>query len=186
MSEIGAICSKRKPCGTTARYIWAACEKCGKERWVVLTHKKPAYSYCNPCSLLFRNTRKGANHYRWKGGRHLAGTGYIVVTLEPEDFYFSMTKSTRDHYILEHRLVMAKSLGRCLQTWEQVHHKNGIKTDNRIENLELTTNGSHSINHSKGYKDGYFKGLHDGKDKQVQLLKAEIETLRKQVQWEED
>lgn len=55
-------------------------------------------------------------------------------------------------YILEHRVIMENAIGRLLDKDEVVHHKNGDKQDNRVENLELLTNKNHSRLHA----------IHDG------------------------
>jgi hypothetical protein len=69
----------------------------------------------------------------------LDGHGYIQVPVYPEDPLYSMAWGSEHsgRRCAEHRLVMARKLGRPLQRGENVHHINGIKTDNRPDNLEL-------------------------------------------------
>lgn len=73
-----------------------------------------------------------------KGGKKhidgpiLNGYGYVLVRA-PEGYQGRM----RDGRVLEHRFNMEQKLGRLLEDWELVHHKNGVRIDNRIENLEL-------------------------------------------------
>lgn len=73
---------------------------------------------------------KGPTHSKWKGGR-TKGNGYVHIWA-PEH-----PAATSQGRVPEHRLVMEDSLGRPLTKDESVHHKNGIRDDNRIENLEL-------------------------------------------------
>jgi hypothetical protein len=121
---------------SNGNFMWTACTSCGKERWVQLKWGKPYYGTCNSC----RKGMRGALNPRWKGGRHKDPSGYIAVYVEPSDFFHSMI--SRGNYVPEHRLVMAKRLNRCLLSWEVVHHKNGIRNDNRLENLELLSANS--------------------------------------------
>lgn len=75
----------------------------------------------------------------WKGGRIKTSTGYIYMKAEGHPY------SNSHGYVLEHRLVMEQKLGRYLLPSERVHHINGIKTDNRPENLMLVSRANHSI-----------------------------------------
>ena len=109
-------------------------------------------------------------------GRTRSSHGYINILVRPNDPFYQMADWRG--YIYEHRLVMAKHLGRCLTGDEFVHHKNGIKGDNRIENLELIGNlGQHSKSHNEGYKAGFEKGYSAGRDKRIKELEAHISQL---------
>jgi hypothetical protein len=126
---------------STGLFIWHACEKCGLERWVRLVKSKPRRLHCMSCA----RTREG--NPAWRGGRG-KDHGYITVYIQSNDFFFPMaikTKSKINGRVMEHRLAMAKHLNRCLLPWEVVHHKNGVKDDNRIENLQLLPSGIHHV-----------------------------------------
>lgn len=78
----------------------------------------------------------------------LGKSGYLVVTL-PRSHPFCCMTNHKSRSVYEHRLVMANHLGRPLEPTEHVHHLNGNKIDNRIENLEITTNQRHIWLHTK-------------------------------------
>lgn len=78
----------------------------------------------------------GENNHLWKGGK-MKMSGYIYVNSPNHPF------KNCSNYVAEHRLVMEKHIGRYLEKNEQVHHKNAIKDDNRIQNLEIVKNNHH-------------------------------------------
>lgn len=90
--------------------------------------------------------KRGRDNVGWKGGR-LKIAGYIFI-YKPDHPHISYGR-----YVREHRLVMEEFLGRYLEPWEIVHHINGIKDDNRIENLELLPNGGHNTQVQKVYQE---------------------------------
>lgn len=96
------------------------------------------------CSMhLARFYRTGTYEKRLTGiAKHTSG--YILVMSKMHPF------CTKMGYVFQHRLVMEKHIGRYLYRHEAVHHKNGIKDDNRIENLELLTHSEHRRMHNIG------------------------------------
>ena len=90
-----------------------------------------------------KTAQLGENHWRWNGGKRKVKSkngGEYIYTLSPNH---PSVKDKEKKYVAEHRLVMEKHLGRYLTNDENVHHKNGIKDDNRIENLELVSHNNH-------------------------------------------
>ena len=105
------------------------CASCGNVRFTQMRGGVPIHLNCIRCSNQLRK-KPPVNRY--------VSFGYIRLRLQPEDPFYSMCSSKG--LIFEHRLVIAQSLNRCLESWEVVHHRNGNKQDNTLANLELLPN----------------------------------------------
>ena len=177
MPNVGEIKSARELGKTdTYKYIWAACLNCGKERWVLLRKGKPQSIRCRSCKDPSKISR-GDNHHSWKGGR-TQENGYICIKLQPNDFYYPMTN--QHGYVFEHRLVIAKKLGRYLLPYpiEIVHHKDGIKDHNYNDNLVLSSIRGHPLETKNSIKMAYNQGFQDGLKIRTDELHKEIRLLR--------
>ena len=138
-------------------FMFVPCILCGNPRWALLVGGTPRRARCYKCAGI---GRAGELNHNWKGGRHKDKDGYILTRIDKDKFFTSMATRNKGLYVLEHRLVMAKHLGRCLHGWEIVHHKNHIRDDNRLENLQL---------------------ISDNRHKQITLLENRISLLEKRV-----
>ena len=76
--------------------------------------------------------------------RKMTSKGYVLRYV-PEH-----PNASKTGHVMEHRLIMEEYLGRYLDKNTDVHHINGIKTDNRIENLAVMTHAEHTILHNIG------------------------------------
>jgi len=113
------------------------------------------------------NPPTGERSSQWKGGRFIS-KGYVYVLarlLSPEVQAVVTPMVPKNGYIMEHRAIAATMAGRVLTTDDVVHHVNGVKTDNRPENLIVTPRADHSVEHREI-------------ERKFHTLQAELEKLR--------
>ncbi|MFE3484829.1 HNH endonuclease [Streptomyces griseus] len=114
------------------------CRSCGSAAFQKL--KVERNKRCPDCGVLVSPYRTYCRTHKayqerspkWKGGRCMDPKGYVIITGQQ-----GHPNARQGGQVAEHILVMAERLGRALLPCENVHHKNGIRNDNRIENLEL-------------------------------------------------
>ena len=128
------------------------CIQCGSE-FSVRPYREKSAKFCssscntkwkwkNKVFLNNRNQLKGSEHKMWKGGVKKLH-GYVLI--------YSPNHPNKDKqgYVREHRLVVEREIGRYLMKDEVIHHKNGLKNDNRLLNLEVISNQEHSQIHQR-------------------------------------
>jgi hypothetical protein len=97
-------------------------------------------------SIIRGKSREGEKSANWNGGKKTTRKGHVLILKKEHPL------ADKNGYVLEHRYLMCEHLGRILNKNEVVHHINGIKTDNQIENLIVMTNAEHTILHHTGLK----------------------------------
>lgn len=147
----GRLCIVKEYNGSRATFtlVKEHCHNCGKEILSAKSNRVKRRACSDACHYAMQSGEKNVN---WKGPKKIKYTGHILI-------YCPDHPHAHQNKVPEHRLVMEKSLGRYLLTDEIVHHINGVKDDNRLENLILCTKSEHSIAHNS--LNALLKGLLD-------------------------
>lgn len=146
--------------------ISKSCLICGKK---FLIYQSPSIvkrgrgKFCSK-KCMYKNPNhgeslKGSNNKKWNGGKTTVSGGLYIAIRKPNH-----PNATKAGYVREHHLVMEASLGRFLKKGEEVHHINGNKRDNRIENLKLVSSRSEhlKIEHKNGTYRKHLSKLNGG------------------------
>lgn len=114
---------------------WLVRCDCGVEKVMIGTALRRGNTVSCGCwraeKASIRAKRRGPESHVWRGGRSKTPKGYILIRSA------ELPNGTIRDRVYEHQLVMMRALGRVLRPGENVHHRNGVRDDNRIENLEL-------------------------------------------------
>ena len=108
---------------------WEVVCDCGRTKTVGGNSLKRGLTKSCGCGMV----KRGAENPRWKGGVKVYNGYRFIYVSEPS----KIRVGAMNVYLPEHAVVMSTHLGRPLLRGETVHHKNGNRQDNRIENLDL-------------------------------------------------
>lgn len=100
------------------------------------------YKSCHYIKFKPGHATKGKLNRLWNGGKKKQSDGYIYM-LKPEH----RKAKNQMGYVLEHILVYEECYKCCILSWCVVHHINEIRTDNRLENLQVMSRRQHQILH---------------------------------------
>jgi hypothetical protein len=135
--------------GATIEYVPITCrcgEKCEVDTYEFRRKGQPRLPLCFRCAT-YVTRHRGQAHERWISGERIRQDGYREIhvsrlSLEEQILFKGM--KTSSNYIMEHRLVMARHLGRPLSRNEHVHHLDKVKLHNDISNLRLVSPQEHA------------------------------------------
>jgi len=103
------------------------CPDCGEP-------KGKASARCAKCAT---KLKRGSNHPCWKGGRYFNSGGYVML------YFPNHSRATSNGYVREHIKIWMDAYGK-IPKGHVIHHLNGVKSDNRLENLNLTAVTKHN------------------------------------------